>query len=606
MLHARLPAAILAAALSPVPGAGQEAAAPDTVVWREFDRATFGEAARTGKGVFLVSTAPWNRDHFLLRTRYFADPDVVLHLNRDYLPIHVDVSVYPELRELYSLRSGLVPSFHFVDAQGRAHATFPPLEAEELVYFLDDLKDLRDVPAEPVPARLAPGAGGDGKLADRIAGLLLEQFASGGSVAVHRDLDPSALSFLVEYGTTRPDRRDVLQTIDGELRRLLASEMYDDVDGGFHRAPATPDLRTIHREKLLRQNAEIGAVLASWHRMAGDEAFARAALQTLQFFNRRMKKRDPTLYGGSMAADVYDPGEDRVRMRGEEYYALDAALRSRVGVPPVSRKMPVGGNFVLQQALVSYLRAFRDERMTQPARWSGDFLLASGFEEKGLALRSLGLPGTGCLRDQGDAGSGLLAVHAVAGNARALEAAIRLADALVAQFWDAERSVFLNVDRDGDLPDFVREAEPVAAWNGTVLRFLADLAAATRADRLRKLVESSLAAWDGRLPPDGRGIGELGRAALRTEAALPVLVVAAEPESEEGRRLRDLAFLLYDPLAVVRWVAPEDRAAAHWLGVDLEAGPAIHVVWDRVSRPVGDAVLLRAVYEDARERVRGK
>jgi uncharacterized protein YyaL (SSP411 family) len=293
-------------------------------------------------------------------------------------------------------------------------------------------------------------------------------------------------------------------------------------------------------------------------------------------------------------------------MHGEEYYALDAAMRARIGVPPVSRKIPIGANFVLQQSLVAYLRAFHDERMTHPARWSGDFLLAAGFEKGGLALRSWGVEGTGCLRDQGDAGSGLLAVHAIAGNPRALEAAIHLADALIQRFWDEKQSVFLNVDRDGELPDFVREAEPIAAWNGTVLRFLAELSAATRDHRLRDLVEKSLGVWAARLPAGGRGVGELGRAALRTEAPLPVLVLAAEPESDDGPRLRDIAFLLYDPLAVVRWIDPEDPEAARALGVDVEAGPAIHLVWDRVSRPIGDAVLLRAVYEDAVERVRGR
>jgi uncharacterized protein YyaL (SSP411 family) len=604
MLLARLPAALLAAVLWPALSAGQEASSPDSVAWREFDRATFEEAAKTGKNVFLVATAPWNRDHFLLRTRYFSDADVVLRLNRDYLPIHVDVSVYPELRELYALRSGLVPSFHFLDAEGRALGTFPPLEPEELVYFLDEMKDVPDLPEEEAEERVAPAAG-DEKLADRIARILVEQSVAGGSVVVHRDFDPSALSFLVEYATTRPERRDVLQTIDRELRRLLASEMFDEVDGGFHRAPATPDLRIIHREKLLRQNAEIGAVLASWHRMAADDVFAQAALQTLQFFNRRMKKRSPTLYGGSMAADVWGLYEEEIRMLGEEYYALDAGQRSNVGVPPVSRKLPVGGNFVLQQALVAYLRAFEDERMTQPARWSGDFLLASGFEKSGLAVRSLGLEGTGCLRDQADAGSGLLAVHAIAGNSRALEAASRLADAVADRFWDEKRKVFLNIDRDADLPDFVRGGEPIASWNGAMLRFLADLATVTRNKELRELVEASLAAWVTRLPDDGRGIGELGRAALRMEKPPPLLVLAADPESEAGRRLRGIAFLLYDPLVVVRWVAPGD-AAARALGVDDDAGPAIYVVWDGTSRPIADAVLLRAVYEDARERVRGE
>ncbi|MGH2570185.1 MAG: hypothetical protein ACRDGR_03100, partial [bacterium] len=96
MLLARLPAALLVVALWPGLSTGQETSSPDSVLWRAFDRTTFDEAAKAGKNVFLVTTAPWNRDHFVLRTRYFSDADVVLRLNRDYLPVHVDVSVYPE------------------------------------------------------------------------------------------------------------------------------------------------------------------------------------------------------------------------------------------------------------------------------------------------------------------------------------------------------------------------------------------------------------------------------------------------------------------------------------------------------------------------------
>ena len=246
-----------------------------------------------------------------------------------------------------------------------------PRNESEIRLVLDTLEsaidqDLRDVPPTPPQAERVAVAANEAKLANRIARILLDRFAAGEAVTtpVHRDLDPSPLSFLLELGASRPGRRDAHQTIDTELRRLLASELYDDVAGGFHRAAATADLGLVHREKLLRPNAEIGAVLASWYRMTDDETFAAAALQTLLFFNRYLKQLDPTLYGGSMAADVYSPRRDEIQITGEQYYRLNAAMRGQVGGPPVSRKIPVGANFVLQQSLVGYLRAFGDERMS--------------------------------------------------------------------------------------------------------------------------------------------------------------------------------------------------------------------------------------------------
>jgi len=579
----------------------------DAIDWRPFERSTFEEARATGRSVFLLLTAPWNWDHFLLRRRYFADPEVVRLLDAYYIAVHADVTVYPELREMYSLRSGLVPSFHFLDAEGRAYATFPPLPPEEFVYYLEDLKDLRDAPTVPPLPTPEPVLLDDAKLADRLARVLLDDFAAGEAAAnaVHLDFDPSALSFLLEYGVAHPDRRDAHRTVDAELRSLLAGEMFDEVDGGFHRAAATPDRQTIHREKLLRPNAELGGVLASRYRMTGEDEFGVAALQTLQFFNRRLKKQNPTLYAGSLAADVYGPDRSEIRMDGEHYYRLNAAMRGHVGVPPVSQKIPVGANFVLQQALVAYLRAFEDERMTQPARWSGDILRAGGLEPAGLAARSVGREGSGCLRDQGDAGSGLLALHAIAGNPRALEAAVRLAGVATERF-RGDGNVFLGVERDGPWPDFVRDAPAIAAWNGTFLRFLAELAAVTGEARWREIARESLSAWAERIPSDGRGIGELGRAALRVEEAVPLLVIVADPDSERGGELRDVAFRLYDPLVAVRWIAPADRDALAAFGIDADEDPAIYLRWDRLSRPIGDSVLLRAVYEDARDRVRGE
>jgi hypothetical protein len=288
LLQMALAAAMFAAA-STATAQPPGAAPPDSVVWSRFNRATFEEATRQEKPVFLLLTAPWNWDHFLLRTRYFTDPEVVRRLNEDYVPTHADVTVYPELREIYSLESGLVPSFHFLDGAGRSYGTFPPLDPEEFNFYLEDMKDLRGRPALLPRPESEPIVVSETKFANQVARVLLDRFGASelALLAVHEDLDPSALSFLLEYGVTRPHRRDAHQTVDSHLRALLSSEMFDAVEGGLHRAPATSDLSAIHREKLLRPNAEIAAILASWYRMTGQDEVGAAALHTLQFLNRR-------------------------------------------------------------------------------------------------------------------------------------------------------------------------------------------------------------------------------------------------------------------------------------------------------------------------------
>jgi uncharacterized protein YyaL (SSP411 family) len=230
--------------------------------------------------------------------------------------------------------------------------------------------------------------------------------------------------------------------------------------------------------------------------------------------------------------------------------------------------------------------------------------MEEGFLPDGAARRALGGDAPGNLRDQGDAGSGLLAFHAVTGEPAALEAARRVAEALERDFWDEERLAFRNVSRRADLPDLIRDAEADPGWNGTAMRFLAELDALTGEDRWGDRLERSLLAWADRVPVDGSGIAELGRAALRSERPVPVLIVVAEPGTERGDELRALAARVFDPLVLVRWIPPGRRGDAAAFGVRAEEDPAVYFAWDEVSPPLRDAEALLAWWDAARRRVR--
>ena len=181
------------------------------------------------------------------------------------------------------------------------------------------------------------------------------------------------------------------------------------MDGGFHRAFATPDRVTVHHEKVLRGNAELGGLLATRFGATGRLEFGRDALLALRFLNERLRTRGTTLYVGSMAADVFDPPRRELRLEGPGYYRMVDEGRRRVGAPPVSSDVPVGANWRLHQALAEYTRAYRDVRMPRAIVQGGRLLLEEGLEEDGGARRLVGEAGPGNLRDQGDAGSGLLA-----------------------------------------------------------------------------------------------------------------------------------------------------------------------------------------------------
>ncbi len=599
----------MAAGASPAAGgsvADPEASEP--VRWRTFGPSAFQEARDAGLPVFLLLTAPWNWDHFLLPRQLFATPEVRAALAVSCIPVRADASLVPELVEAYAPPSGLVPSFHFLDANGRALGTFPPLGREEFVYYLEEMRDpvTRSLPLEnPLPPTFEITTE---HLANRLARLTLDRLGESEDalVPLHRDVDPAPLAFLIEYRIVRA-RRDVKVAIERSLRALLRGGLYDREGGGFHRSLASRSPPIAHYEKTLRTNAELAAILVRSYLVFGEESVGEASLRTLRFLNERLRTRGATLYVGSLAADVYaGPGASRIAVAGRVYYRRTAEERRFLGLPPRSEDIPVGANFALHQALTTYYRVFQDPRLLNAVARGGNLLLAEGFEESGLARREFGVPGAGNLRDQGDAGSGLLAYHALTGDPRALAAAIRLGEVLLGEFLAADGATFLSVARTARFPAGVSAAPPLAGWNGVALRFLAELAAVTGEERWRSLVEESLRAWAGRLPVSGRGVAELGRAAVRVEKTQPVLLIVADPESGRGRELRDLAFLLLDPLLLVRWLPlAGDGEQARPFGVEPEREPALYLVWEGTEGPIRDGPTLQARYAEAAKKVRG-
>jgi uncharacterized protein YyaL (SSP411 family) len=576
---------------------------PGRVEWRPFGRAAFAEAAESGRPVFLLLTAPWNRDHFLLVPLLFGDPEVAAALAESAVPVRADASLRPELVPLWPTGTGLLPSFHFLDGEGRLLSSFPPLGKEELLFYLDEHRDAKSVPpAEPPSARARLELPAD-ELADRIARLLTGLVRRGESPVAppHADVDLSALIFLGEYGAYRL-QDEAWSVVGGETLRLLRSGLADEVDGGIHRSFATVDGSRVHREKTLRTNADWGGLLAARFSLTNRTEDGRDALLALRFLNARLRTRGTTLYAGSLGADVLDPTGTGLVLEGDRWYALDDDARLRVGVPPASKAIPVGPNWRLHQALAGYFRTYADVRMRRAVARGGPILLAEGTEVDGAARRVLGRPGAGNLRDQGDAGSGLLAWHGLTGDPEPLEAARRLAGAMLERFRRADGG-WGAVARDADAPDVVRGMSAPAEHAGVALRFLAELAVVTGDPRWADAADRGLEVEASRVPADGRGAGELGRAALRREAPPPLVVVIADPDTGEGRDLRDLAWRVPDRTALVRWIAPGDRDAARRFGVEPEDEPAVYLVWGEASPALREPVTLRRAYFRAKQRI---
>jgi uncharacterized protein YyaL (SSP411 family) len=443
------------------------------------------------------------------------------------------------------------------------------------------------------------------RLANRLAKQLISGFRRGGYdlAAPHEDVDPTPITFVLEFMLAFPQRREWFRPLMQEIRDLLASPLHDRVGGGVHRAIADPTLGIPHHEKLLRPNAEVAAITSEWYRLTRDRLAGAVSASAVRLLNDHFRVGDGTLYAGSLAADLYDRSGE-VLLHGAQYYALGSEERGRYAGPDHSGEIPVGGNFAVVQSFLRLLHAFDDPRVREAIASAGSALLDAGFLPDGAARRVLGGERPGNLRDQGEAGCGLLAVHAVTGDPEALEAAVRLARVLESDFWDGESRTFRNVSRRDDLPDFIASAEADPAWNGIAMRFLAELDAVTGEERWRDRLEASLDGWANRVPVNGAGVGQLGRAALRLHRPLPVMLLIADPEDEASGELRDLAIRIFDPLVLVRWIPPRENRDAERFGVSSDGEPALHLIWDGASPPVRSPQELEALWEETRRRVR--
>ena len=570
------------------------------VAWRPFGAAAFREARETGRPVFLVLTAPWTWDHFLLPDRLFADPEILDRLASDWIPVLADAEVFPELRSLYSIPSSLLPSFHFLDADGVAFASAAPLGREELAFRLDQWRDPAQRPApEPVRARETIEINGD-RFANRAARWLTELSERGELpvARVHEDLDPGALLFLAESGVTHVPRRTA-ETLAREISRLRSGPLADPVEGGFHRAFALPDTLP-HFEKLLRINARIGRLLCFQFVRTRSVPVGRDALQVLRFLNEELRVGASPRYAASLAADVFDHAQHDLEETGAEHYAKGDPESRALSRPPVSRTVPAGGNFEVMSVLGTYATVFGDDRMVAAMGLAGPGLLADGLDPDGRARRVVGRPGPGTLLDQADAGLGLLALHGLTGSPSAWRAANRVAEGLLAHYREGGRALFRTVPDDADAPAAVRALPEDPAWNGEALRFLVELAAVSREERWVRPVREGIAAWSTRVPADGRGLGELAGAAFRLDAPPPVFLVTGDPHSDEGRRLLGLVLSLHSLAVRLRWVPPGERAEVQRrFGVRFEEAPALYLVRGRSSGALRDADVLAAVWREA-------
>jgi len=464
-------------------------------------------------------------------------------------------------------------------------------------------RELTDAISASARARPSSEPLHDGLLAEAERGLRSGfDTAHGGWGTAPKFPMPAALEFLLRRGELGPVER----TLDA----MAAGGMYDLVGGGFHRYSVDQDWLVPHFEKMLYDNALLGATYLHAWVVTGKARYREIVEETLDYVLRELRLDD----GGFASAQ--DADTDGVE-------GLTFTWTEEEGVPAELLRPFEHGRSVIRGELDPETRArlfeLREER-PKPLRddkvltsWNGLAIAAlaeagrrlgrDDYVEAAIAaaellvrpelVRSLraGIPAF--LDDYANLAHGLYELHVATGDLHWLDEAHRLARRAVELFADEEHGGFFMRARGGarlvaetkDLQD-----QPIPSGNSMLAYVLLRLGRVYGDEELERLAAGVL-----RLVRDalGRAPSAFGWAlcALDLYLAPPrELAIVGPPDSEVARA----ALAGWDPRGVVAFGPSEDVPLLAGKGL-VDGRPAVYVCERFACRaPVTDPAELAA------------
>jgi len=290
----------------------------DPVAWQEWGPAAVQRARREGKLLYVsIGYFSCHWCHVMQRESY-KNVDIARFLNAHFIPVKVDRELDPALDQrlidFADKTRGMSgwPLNAFVTPDGHPlYATLyhPPGEFMAVLKRIDALwRDDRARLAQLARVEALPSTG-PGK--PRVDAAQAERHTERVTAALLKEADrvqggfgdqskfPSApqLGFLLDRFEHKSDAalRDYLELTLDAMARL---GLHDRLGGGFFRYTVDPSWKTPHFEKMLYDNAQLGALYLRAARVLKRDDYRAVAVRTLDFMLREMR----TASGGFIAA----------------------------------------------------------------------------------------------------------------------------------------------------------------------------------------------------------------------------------------------------------------------------------------------------------------
>jgi uncharacterized protein YyaL (SSP411 family) len=366
-----------------------------------------------------------------------------------------------------------------------------------------------------------------------------------------------SIDFLLRYHHRTGDEH-ALHMATLTLDKMAYGGMYDQVGGGFHRYSTDDHWLVPHFEKMLYDNALLARLYVDAYRSTGDQLYKRIAEETLDFVVREMRDPNGAFYSTQDADSegvegkfyVWSNDEFR-RVVGEDantladYFDVTAhgnweetnilhvtrppdqqtqakveAAKKKLYAAREKRVKPGRDEKVLTDWNGLMLRAFaeaaahlgrHDYRVIAEANanfilntlWDGSHLLHTYKDGRARF--------NGYLDDYANLADGLFALYELTFDFKWLDAAVRITDRMIEQFWD-DNGGFYFTGRDHEslltrTKDFFDNATP--SGNSVAADVLLKLSAVSDRQDYREKAESIFLTSAGLLKQYASGFGRL-------------------------------------------------------------------------------------------------
>jgi len=310
---------------------------------------------------------------------------------------------------------------------------------------------------------------------------------------------PMSLEFLLRYYYRTKDA-NALEMVEKTCLAMASGGIYDQLGGGFHRYTVDAIWLTPHFEKMLYDNAQLARIYLHLFQITKNEFYKRIAVETLDYVMREMLDEDGGFYTSQDADSegvegkffVWTPeeiakiiGEDGARIFNFYYDVTEHGnfeekniLNVRGSFETSAEQLQISedelkevlerSRKLLFEEREKRIKPFRDEKVLtawnglmlatfaeasaildrkdylEIAKRNADFILDNLLKD-GYLLRSFKggqAKLNAYLEDYANFTDGLIELFQVSGDVKFLNEAKRLADLMIAEFWDEDEGGF--------------------------------------------------------------------------------------------------------------------------------------------------------------------